>query len=322
MTSKKKILITGATGFIGKYLIEHAIKNNYDVFLTLRKSSNTKEIDHLDFNKIHIDFTSEKTISNSLSDTIIFDTIIHNAGVKACFKKEDYFKYNETLTENLSTVLKKRKLLKGKFIYISSLAALGPGDHKTLEDITENKVEQPISNYGRSKLFAEKKVINSGLNYIILRPTAVYGKGTSDYKDLIAIVKKQLAVYTASPNQLLSFIHANDVAQAVFLASESSKNNTTYNLSDTREYTLKSVYKTVADELNTNLKLKIRIPLFAIYSVAVINHYLEAFFKIENSLNSIEKAKEITALNWKCSAKKLKEELNFKPLHSLKEIVD
>ncbi len=319
--SKKVILITGATGFIGKYIVEHALKNNYEVYIALRKTSNTSRINHLKFNKIIVDFSSEESINKSFPDAVFFDAVIHNAGVTSCFLKEDYYKHNAELTKNLCVVLERRKLLKGKFIYTSSLAALGPGTNSLEEDITEVKQPNPISSYGRSKLLAEKEVISSGVNYTILRPTAVFGEGTSDYKDLISVVKKGFAIYTASPKQQLSFIHADDIAKVVFLALNSPDKNQIFNLSDGESYTLASVYQTVASSLNKQIRFKFRVPLFIVFGVAKLNYYLEKFFKIKNALNSIEKANEVTALSWKCSAQKIKTELNFKASHSLKEII-
>ncbi|WP_298550063.1 NAD(P)-dependent oxidoreductase [uncultured Algibacter sp.] len=320
-TRPKKILITGATGFIGKYIVEQAIQQHFEVFIALRKTSNTQRINHLNYTEIYVDFNSEETINQALSDAPVFDTVIHNAGVTSCFFNEDYYRFNTEITKNLCAVLKTNQLLTGRFIYTSSLAALGPGSAVSLEDIVENMPENPITNYGKSKLLAEKEVINSGLSYLIIRPTAVFGQGTNDYKDLVSIVKKRMAIYTASPKQLLSFVHADDISTAIFLANKHSKENQIYNLSDGNEYTLASVYEIVALALKKELKLKFRIPKGIVYSVAYINQFLEKNFKIKNALNSIEKAKEITSINWRCSASKIKQEIGFKAKHTLEEII-
>ncbi len=317
----KKILITGATGFIGKYIVEHALQNGYEIHLAVRNKSDTSRIAHLNFKKIVVDFSSEESIDRSFSSDVVFDTVVHNAGIKSCFTTNDYYTYNTVLTKNLCTVLQKRRLLKGKFIYIGSLAALGPGDKTSLTGITENKAAKPISDYGKSKLLAEKEVVRSGLNYTILRPTAVYGKGTSDYNDLVKIVKKGFAIYTAKPSQRLSFVHAEDVARVVFMTDDFLQKNQIFNVSDGVDYTLASIYEIVASALNVKIRLKLRIPFFLVLAMAHYNHYIERIFKIENALNSIEKAKEVTAPNWKCSAKKLKDELGFMALHTLKEII-
>ena len=322
MTVKKKILITGATGFIGKYLIEHALKNNYTVFIALRKTSNTSRINHLKWTKIEVDYTTEATIDNAFKHAPAFDIIIHNAGVKSCYSKNEYFQYNTELTKNLCTVIYNRKLVKDQFIYISSLAALGPGDPKTLEEINENAIQNPISDYGRSKLTAEKELIKSRLKYIIIRPTAVYGEGTSDYDDLISIVRKKTAIYPTTPKQKLSFIHADDVANLVFLAINNKNSNQVYNATDGNEYTLKLFYEIIAASLQVEIKYKIQIPFLLLKTIALFNQYKQKVFKIENSLNSLEKANEVVALNWGCSAQKAKKELNFKTLHSLKEITE
>ena len=315
---KKKVLITGATGFIGKYIVEQALENDYEVFLALRKQSHIPSIDGLSFRKISMNFSSQSSIASSLPSNIVFDTVVHNAGVKACSNKEDFYKYNTELTQNLCHALREKKALRGKFIYMSSLAALGAGDEKSLGDLTEIKEEKPISHYGRSKLWAEKEVLKSGLDHIILRPTAVYGKGTSDYKYLIKLIKKGLAVYTAKPHQKLSFVHAADVAKSVFMVDRIANENQVFNVSDGVEYTLQSVHQTIADALGVKIKFKVRVPFFMVKGMVLFNHYL----KIENALDSVDKAREVTALNWKCSAQKLKDEIGFKASHLLKEIID
>ncbi len=319
---QKKILITGATGFIGKYIVEHALKNNFEVYIAVRKTSSIKRINAFKFHTIQVDFSSEETINASFSSDLIFDVVVHNAGVKSSSAKALFYKYNVELTKNICTVLRKRKLLKGRFVYISSLAALGPGDPKLLNDITEEQLQQPISHYGKSKLRAEKEVVSSGFPYVILRPTAVYGVGSLDYKDLINVVNRGVAVYTANPKQSLSFIHAEDVAKVIFLSLILKVENQCFNLSDGHKYTLESVYNTVSKSLNKPLKWRFQIPLFLVYSVAYVNSLIERFFKIENALNSIEKATEITAMNWTCSATKLKLKLKFKPSHTLSEIIN
>jgi len=320
MSTKKRILITGATGFIGKYLIEHALKNNYIVFIALRKTSNTSRINHLKWTKIEVDYSTEAALNNAFKQVPSFDIIIHNAGVKSCYSKNEYFQYNTELTKNLCTVIHNRKLVKDQFIYISSLAALGPGNSETFEEIDENSNQNPISDYGRSKLSAEKELIKSGLKYIIIRPTAVYGEGTSDYDDVISIVRKKTAFYPTTPKQRLSFIHADDVANLVFLAIDKKNDNQIYNATDGNDYTLKLFYEIIATALQVEIKYKILVPFFLIKTIALFNKYKQKLFKIENSLNSLEKANEVVALNWRCSAQKIKKELNFTPLHVLKEI--
>ena len=319
---KKTVLITGATGFIGKYIIEQALKSDYEVFIAVRKESDTSRINGLNFKKILVDFSSEETINTSFSSTIVFDTVVHNAGVKTCLDKDNYYKFNTELTRNLCKVLHKRKALTGKFIFISSLAAIGPGDKEVLEDITESKEEKPISQYGHSKLLAEKEVLKSGLDFIILRPTAVYGMGTSDYTGLIKVVRKGWAIYMAEPSQHLSFVHAEDLARIVFLADNITNGNQIFNVSDSIDYTLESFYEIVASGVGVKTKFKVRVPFFIVKNIAQFNHYTEKFLKIENALNSIEKANEVTALNWKCSAEKLVNAIGFTATHSLMEIID
>ncbi len=322
LQNKKNILITGATGFIGSYIVKHALALKYEVYVAVRKTSNRKSLEDLNVNFLILDFSSETAIARTLTSTIVFDTVIHNAGVKTASTEEAYKHNNVDLTKNLCAALQKKRLLKGSFIFISSLAALGPGEEDSMACIAENRVASPLSSYGKSKLLAEKEVEKSGLKYTIIRPTAVFGKGGNDYKQLVSLVKKNIAIYLASPKQLLSFIHADDLARLIFLANTPAGVNQVFNASDTQNYTLEKFYKTVEHALGKNIKIRLRVPFFIVASIANLNGLLQKMCNIKSPLDSIEKAREVTALNWACCTDKIQSQLHFVAQHSLNEIID
>ncbi len=322
MQTAKRILITGATGFIGKYLIEEAIHQKFEVYIALRPHSKTDHLNAYTLNYITIDYTSYETISTDLKNTFkesyFFDYIIHNAGVKDAVNNIDFYRYNATLTLDLACAIKSLNLLKFEFIYMSSLAASGPGNPINMENIIEEKHSKPISAYGRSKLLAEKHIKSSGLSYLILRPTSVYGNGTRDYDFLITSLKKGVCIYLGAKHQSLSFIHAEDLAKICFTCINQDLNNHTFLVSDSNIYTTEMFYFLLIEQLKSKILVNFKLPRFIILLIA----YIQQILRIKSPLNSVDKCNEVLALNWKCKSNKLYSTIHYEPIHSLSEIAN
>src|ERR1035437_5969967 len=124
----KKILITGSSGFIGSFLVEEALKKNYEVYAGIRKTSSIEYLSDPRIKFIELDFSDINSLNKKIAEAPYFDFVIHNAGLTKAFKKQDYFISNYQYTRNIIDVLISQKRTPEKFIYMSSLAAYGPGD--------------------------------------------------------------------------------------------------------------------------------------------------------------------------------------------------
>ncbi|HEM48680.1 MAG TPA: NAD-dependent epimerase/dehydratase family protein, partial [Caldithrix sp.] len=125
-----KVFITGATGFIGSFLVEALTKKGYQVKCLVRNSSKLNWISDLNV-KCHFgNLNDPESLSKGLYDA---DYIYHLAGVTKSLKDENYISANVRGTKNLiDAVLATNKKLK-RLIHISSLAAIGPSP--TIEPI-------------------------------------------------------------------------------------------------------------------------------------------------------------------------------------------
>jgi nucleoside-diphosphate-sugar epimerase len=83
------ILITGASGFIGNFLVDEAIKRGYNVFATIRKSTKINRLEEKKVNLIEIDFKDSNNIKNKLLNSPHFKYIIHNAGITKALKNKE-----------------------------------------------------------------------------------------------------------------------------------------------------------------------------------------------------------------------------------------
>jgi len=310
---RKRVLITGASGFVGYHLIEEALHNNLDVYAAVRKSSDISHLKHFNIQYTYPDFGDIIALKKDLKEKQ-YDYIIHAAGATRATSQREYNLINAEYTFNLAAAAKAADInLKG-FVFISSLAALGPLN--TLNgEITEDTPPQPITAYGRSKLLAEEQLKSiSTLNYIILRPTAVYGPRDTGIYLFFKQLKNGIEPYIGSTEQKLSFIYVKDLAKASIKALYSC-NQQTYNLSDGNFYS-KYELGTIAKNVLNLKTIKFHLPVNFVKIIASLAEKVGSLNNKAAILNN-DKLKELTAVNWTCSIDKAKYDLGYYPLFNL-----
>ena len=311
---KERVLITGASGFVGYHLIEEALKNNLEVYAAIRKSSNIDHLKHLDIKYIYPDFDDLALLKDSLKAGG-YSYIIHAAGVTRAKSAKEYDRVNAGYTHNLAlAALENRDTLK-KFVLISSLAAVGPLNN--LKGIINcDTPANPVTSYGRSKLLAEEKLKKfSSLNYTILRPTGVYGPRDRDIFIFFKQLNKGIEPYIGKIEQKLSFIYVKDLARAAIKALNAG-NKKTYNLSDGNFYDRYELGHLTREFLNLRT-VKFHLPVNFVKLIAII---AEKYSSLNNkaAVLNIEKLKELMAVNWSCDIEQAKAELGFYPEYNLK----
>ena len=174
----KRVLITGASGFIGSHLIDHALRLGWETIAALRRTSSREWIPS---ENVHIELLDlEDPAALRLQMEALtgkygrINYVIHNAGVTHANSKEAFVRANVETTQNLAGILAAQQQPPDRFVLISSLAAMGPGDPATYQPLTADIRPQPVSAYGRSKLMAEQYLESLGAFPVtIVRPTAV-----------------------------------------------------------------------------------------------------------------------------------------------------
>jgi UDP-glucose 4-epimerase len=312
---KEKVLITGASGFVGYHLIVEALQNNLEVYAAVRKNSKTGHLKDLNIEYVYLDYSNVDALKAELSAKQ-YTYIIHGAGVTRAISEIEYNKVNAEYTANLAqAALVLGDTLK-KFVLISSLAAIGPLN--TLNGIiTEDSYPNPITAYGRSKLLAEKmlKAVN-GLNYTILRPTAVYGPRDTGIFIFFKQVSNHLEPYIGNIEQKLSFIYVTDLAKAAISALHAG-NMKTYNISDGNFYDRHELGTLTKTILNVKT-FKFHLLVNFVKLIATISEKVSSLRNTAPILN-LEKLDELMAVNWSCSNELAKQDLGFYPQYPLAE---
>lgn len=316
---KGRILITGANGFIGYHLCKAMSEAGYLLDAGVRKGSDTKLLDTLDTGKIRYVFPDYGSIDNlaNLLEENKYDYVIHTAGATKAPDWNIYKKINVDYSVNLAQAAMKSKINLTRFIFISSLAALGPAAYDQIEPIDENKHPQPVTSYGRSKMVAEQQLTSiPELPLTIIRPTAVYGPAEKDLLVLFQMFNKGLEAYIGSKPQTLSFVYVNDLITAIMASLKPDPIKIrSYNISDGKAYHRNELAETFK-KLTGRKTMKLHIPELLIKIIASGLEGLTALTGKSSVLNR-EKISELTAQNWNCNIEAAVSDLAYHPQYDL-----
>jgi len=275
-----KILITGASGGIGKILIKKLTNAGFDDLAVLSRSKyNFQKTEKIKVKIGNLDnFDSlDKALKN-------IDIIIHLAAVTHTNKTKKYFQINVNGTKNLLQAAKKNSVK--KFIFVSSRAASKAGGA-----------------YAYSKLLAEQMVKKYKYDWIILKPAEIYGaKNGETIQKLINKIKKSYFIPAPGNGEFeLSPVFVNDVIAAIINSIQTTKNNTSYILAGANSFSYKNLISLIARACNKKIKI-IYIPIFALKIVALISPRLLVKDQITRLL--VKKSDDISLA---------REYLNFNP---------
>jgi len=316
------VLITGASGFIGSHLVEEGLARGYHVYAAIRKSSSCKYLQDKKIRIIYLDFSSKEQLKFDLSslrdEGIHFDFVIHNAGITKANRKEDFRRINYVGTKHFVEALIELKMVPDKFVFISSLAASGPGDPISMQPITGDITPHPIDPYGRSKLAAEQFLQSRpGFPYLIIRPTGVYGPREQEYLKFYRIINKGLEPYIGSSHQQISFIYIRDLVMMVFDAAASSFVHKTWVASDGKNYSTME-FANLVKKILRRKTVKLFFPLKAVKVMAVLTEAFALPFRITPTLNR-DKISIIASKNWRCDPSTIFKDLQFTPEYDLEK---
>lgn len=314
---KESILITGASGFIGFHLIEAALNSGLTVYAAIRAGSDVRHLKGYDIRFCELKYDNVEELTKQLEE-IGCQYIIHAAGTTRTGSQEAYNAINAGYALNLANAAMQalgNKLV--KFVFTSSLAALGPlNERGTL--ITEEVVPAPVTAYGRSKLLAERQLRQLPLlPLIILRPTAVYGPREKDILIVLRAISRGMEAYIGRVEQQLSFVYVKDLASVAINALFSEPSEVAFNISDGRSYGQYELADLTRQILNRKT-WRLHVPHGIIKALAFGMERVYGWRGKTPALN-VEKLHELTAVNWYCSIDKAKAELGFSPRYTLEQ---
>ncbi len=297
-----RILVTGATGFVGSHVAQTMVERGHEVSVLMRSREGwLKEVGKVE--RITGDLTQPRTLEGLFQR--VFDLVIHAGGLTSAPENQDYYRVNTLGTYNLLRTLRETSHLSGLFVYVSSLAAAGPGE------VNEGDYERPITPYGESKLYGEFMVMDSGFSYLILRPPVIFGPRDADVLQFFRMVKKGWAPAFFKKKRLSILYVRNLVAALEFLVERGSKG--VFFLSD-GTYTWWDLADMAAGLLGVNLKA-FPLPQGVLGPLASVSQFYRCLRGRAVLLNR-EKLKEMKEDAWICNPQGISA-LGFSPPVSL-----
>lgn len=295
------VLITGGTGFIGSHIVDF-LNKSHNLYVLIRPSSNKKWLPD-DVNTIEGHLNNLHSVEKIKKD---IDIVIHCAGIVQAKNKSDFHKINVKGTENLVNTFANVELK--KFIFISSLTAKGPSE--SLQNT--NQFDKPITSYGKSKLVAEDVIKNSNLNYIILRPGAVFGERDKAMLSVFKLASKGIFVNVGKNKKFISMIDSKNLVDILDKTLTSNLYKETIDCAFFKPIELSKMNSLLSHFYNKK-GINLSIPEKLLKFVGWIN---EKFSKILGltSVFDRDKALDISQQYWIANTNKLKDLLNWNPV--------
>ena len=317
----KSILVTGASGFIGSFIVEKALEEGYDVWAGVRSGSSRKFLKDARLHFAEFDFSSPAQLVRQLeSHKVIhgsWDIIVHCAGVTKCRNKKEFYTVNYDYTRNFVEALQVCKMIPAQFVYISTLGIYGAQHEKDCLPITSDDTPCPVTEYGKSKYLTEQYLHSkSDFPYIFIRPTGVYGPRERDYYLMAKSMKRHVDFAAGFKTQYLTFVYVEDLVDAIFLAIEGNVRRRAYNISDGNTYSSRQFAQLIKSELGNPFVLRFTCPLFLLKIISAIAQRVASLAGKSSTLND-DKYKIMKQRNWRCDISGAQKELGYAPAYDL-----
>ena len=306
---KQKILIIGASGFVGKNLVLQYTQKN-DVSIMVRHSSNIELFKNSPrVNILYGDLAQNAGIAEALKG---IDIVIHCA---ATTMARSYWEFHRTNTQGTSHLID--AMIAGnvrKIMYISSHAACGPSP--TEDPLHEQHPKKPVSFYGRTKQLAERLVARSGLQFTIIRPVSVYGPYDKEILTYVKILNHGICPIVGFGDKYLNLIYVKDLVDVIIKIIEQDHfAGRTYFVNDGQCYSLDSIMNTIAQTLDKR-SLKVRVPTSLALFTGLLN---DIFMPPHKRLVTRDKVRELACQYWVCSSENVSRVIGFKPRYTFKQ---
>lgn len=305
---KPLALVTGAGGRLGRHLLRLLLERHYPVRVLARAGADLSFPPGVEV--VPGDITHFYTLHQAVEGA---DIVFHLAAlVDYTTSEKNLFEVNVEGTRNLLKACVEFAPKLKRFVYCSSTAVMG----KELAEIPANEKTEciPTDNYGLSKLMAEKVVMEykNKLPVVIIRPAVIYGEGFNEsYFPVFKLLQQHRFRIIDSGDNILPFVHAKDVAQALLLAAEKRKAvGNVYIIAGGEQMTQKEILEIAARELGVKPPKK-HIPRF-LAELRVQLSYMKSFFTGRNPKLTLEDIAVLSS-NRLFDISKAKKELGYSP---------
>jgi nucleoside-diphosphate-sugar epimerase len=305
-----RVLVTGATGFVGSHVAQAFVEAGYEVRCGLRASSDPRWISDIAVELVPLDLARPKDLHQAVED---IDVIVHTAGVTKARRTSDYHQVNVEGTRRIAAAAAGAGVR--RFVLISSLAARGP------DTLAKDGRDRPASAYGRSKLEAEEdlRVFGKQMEIVVLRPAAVYGPRDTDLLPLFKMARSGWLFVPSGPN-FLQPVYATDVAQAALAATRQPAGFGPFPVAEASRYT----WQNVADRLEQALGRSVCVIRLPAAAFRLAGRAAEWMAKLRRTVPIFDerRALDLAVHTWTCDPSNAERTLGWRAEVQLSEGLD
>lgn len=341
-----RVLVTGASGFIGSHLVEALQARGVSVRAMVRKTS---KLDHLAASGATLVHASLDDVDAMAVAMAGVDIVYHVAGLTTAFGRAEFERANVDGTANVFAAATQARGGPRRVVYVSSLMAAGPS-HAEVARREHHATVPGYTRYGDSKLGGERiawaHARTGALEAVIVRPPLVYGPRDTD---VLQMIKSAGAGLIAQPGlgrpAWLSAIHALDLVDGIILAGERGAplpregvddhvlaglgaphdhvpdhpdhpaGRGIYYFSDGERHTVTSFGRAAATALGRRA-IAVRFPKSAVLTLGAVNQWIGQLRGRAPAL-SIDKARGSLSPGWWCDSSKAAHALGYTPRYPL-----
>lgn len=302
----KTVLLTGATGFVGSHAAEAFAAHGARIRALVRATSDTARLQELGAAVIAGALTDASAVRRAAEGA---DVVVHMAALTRARTAAEYDAVNEHGTRALLHALADMAKPPERFVYLSSLAAVGPSGGRPVDDTTE---PQPLTAYGRSKLGGENACAEAAaFERVVIRAPAVYGPRDRELLRFFRLAQKGILPVPAGPARPLQLIHVEDLALTLVRAATISGVRGVYHAAEPRAYAWSEVVDLVARAVGVRAR-RVPVPTSALRAAAALSEWGSGLTGNATIFNR-DKARELLAPGWLCDVGPAQRDLGIVP---------
>jgi nucleoside-diphosphate-sugar epimerase len=316
----RRILITGATGFVGRHVVQ-ALAGKTEIRCLVRSVSRAGGLLPPGVRLFRGDLGSGAGLDAAVEGMDGRDCVIHLAAVLFASSWQEYLRGNVAFAARIGDAARSAGI--GRVFMVSSLSATGPcGRSPGVED---DSPPAPVSAYGWSKYAAElalARALAGGTtartegSLVVLRPPVIYGPGDRGLLPVFTAAKRGLVVTPGRGRFPVSLVHVRDAVQGVLRCLRPEARGV-YHINDGAEHDMGSFGAGIAEAFGRKpLVLSVPGPLLAL-SAAAADFAAKLGFP-QGPWNA-DKCREARREGWLCSARRIAGELGYAPRVRLRE---
>lgn len=303
----EKLLVTGATGFVGSHVVEaYQRGHNFRLRALVRRESAARALEAQGISCVLGSLESRDAVREAIAGV---DAVLHLAAVTKARTMQEYQRANAAGTEVIVEAMLAAQPRPKRLVYLSSLAAVGPA--RAGRPITADDAPAPLTTYGRTKLAGEKicSAVADQFEIAILRAPAVYGPRDRDVFEFFRMARYGVLPLPSGPDRSLQMIHAADLARALLLAATSEGVRGVYHVAEARAYLWQEMARMVAEAVGSKARI-VRVPGPLISLAAAANEMVVGLFGKSTIFNR-DKARELLAPGWLCETELARRDFGF-----------